>query len=54
MSNFTLHDGVAVITLDHPPVNSLSHALRRHIGVIVLFVKIGALSVENFNQINSL
>ncbi len=28
---YTLHDGIAVITLDHPPVNSLSHALRSFI-----------------------
>jgi 3-hydroxyacyl-CoA dehydrogenase len=26
-----VQDGIAVITLDHPPVNSLSHALRSHI-----------------------
>jgi 3-hydroxyacyl-CoA dehydrogenase len=27
----TIQDGVAVIVLDHPPVNSLGHALREHV-----------------------
>jgi 3-hydroxyacyl-CoA dehydrogenase len=31
LSYYTLHDGIAVITLNHPPVNSLSHALRSFI-----------------------
>jgi 3-hydroxyacyl-CoA dehydrogenase len=31
MKHYTLHDGIAVITLDHPPVNSLSHGLRSFI-----------------------
>ena len=31
MNHYTLHDGIAVITLDHPPLNSLSHALRSFI-----------------------
>jgi 3-hydroxyacyl-CoA dehydrogenase len=28
---FDIKDGIAVVHLDHPPVNSLSHALRSHI-----------------------
>jgi 3-hydroxyacyl-CoA dehydrogenase len=28
VSDYALHDGIAVITLQNPPVNSLSHALR--------------------------
>jgi 3-hydroxyacyl-CoA dehydrogenase len=28
---FDIKDGIAVVRLDHPPVNSLSHALRSHI-----------------------
>ena len=31
MSLYVLHEDVAVVTLDHPPVNSLSHALRTHL-----------------------
>ncbi|WP_298233032.1 3-hydroxyacyl-CoA dehydrogenase NAD-binding domain-containing protein [uncultured Azohydromonas sp.] len=31
MKHYTLHDGVAVVTLDQPSVNSLSHALRSFI-----------------------
>ena len=31
MTDYALHDGIAVITLQHPPVNSLSHALRSFI-----------------------
>lgn len=31
MTPYALQDGVAVITLDNPPVNSLSHALRSRI-----------------------
>ena len=31
VSFYTLQDGIAVITLNHPPVNSLSHALRSFI-----------------------
>jgi len=31
MSLYALQDGIAVITLNHPPVNSLSHVLRRFI-----------------------
>jgi 3-hydroxyacyl-CoA dehydrogenase len=31
MSLYRIQDGVAVITLDHPPVNSLNHALRQRI-----------------------
>ncbi len=31
MTLFQRLDAIAVVTLDHPPVNSLSHALRRHI-----------------------
>jgi 3-hydroxyacyl-CoA dehydrogenase len=27
----TIHDGIAVITLDNPPVNGLGHALRDRI-----------------------
>ncbi len=31
MTVFQRRDAIAVITLDHPPVNSLSHALRRQV-----------------------
>ncbi|NIC42704.1 3-hydroxyacyl-CoA dehydrogenase NAD-binding domain-containing protein [Aquabacterium sp. A08] len=31
MTLYALHGGVAVVALNHPPVNSLSHALRRFI-----------------------